>query len=131
MLRGWFLLALVACTPHSPSGPGLAHTAWRAAAFHQGGTTLAVPPGEPLTLRFLDKEHVAGQADCNAFQGTYRQRGQHLSFHHLAGTKKGCGPSSHGALFLHALRGVTRFERHGGRLMLYAPDVRIEMEPMP
>lgn len=113
-----------------PVDRGLAHTAWRAVAFHQAGETLAVPPWETLSLRFGDGR-VEGVADCNTFQGLYRQKGEHLTFRHLAGTKKGCGRKSHGELFLDALRRVNRFERRGHLLILHAPGMAIELEPVP
>jgi len=106
-----------ACTARDP----LAGTAWQLSAF---GNT---PPleGTTLTATFKDGQ-LGGSSGCNSYGGTYKAKGDKLTFGALAMTEMACldpqGVMEQETMYLEWLGAAERYEIKGGQLLIYRAD---------
>ena len=92
---------------------------------YMAGTALV--PGSRVTLMFGSDGRVSGNASCNAYNGSYAQTAEGVSFTQMATTRKAClAPelSTQEAVFLEMLPAVTRFDLDSGTLTLRTADGR-------
>jgi heat shock protein HslJ len=78
---------------------------WTSVTNRPTGATTEVPNPEAYTITFRDDGTLSGQADCNAFTGTYSQEGG-FSISLGASTMAACGDDSLDQQYLELLGAV-------------------------
>lgn len=118
-----------AYVPDAASGTdGLIGVEWRLSQIVTPDSSVSLPivltgGGERLTLTFGADGRYSGQADCNAFNGSYTLDDQGgLTLSPGATTLAACPPSSRGPAFLDALAEVERVGVMGDEMALRGPD---------
>jgi heat shock protein HslJ len=108
------LIVAVACTPVAAPVPPAATPAnaitnivwqWTNVTSRPAGATTAVPNPQAYTITFRDDGTLSGQADCNAFTGTYSQEGG-FAISLGASTMAACGDDSLDQQYLQLLDAV-------------------------
>jgi heat shock protein HslJ/membrane-bound inhibitor of C-type lysozyme len=84
----------------------------------------AVPPGEPVTLNFEEKGHLAGQGPCNRFMGGFTIGGEGVTLGPLGSTMMACNDDAmkRERAFLDLMAKVIRFDIEDGALVLHTAD---------
>jgi heat shock protein HslJ len=63
---------------------------WRLVSFGRVGAAANVTGSEPIILKFASDGRASGSGGCNSFSGTYRVRGDSISFGPLISTRRAC-----------------------------------------
>jgi heat shock protein HslJ/membrane-bound inhibitor of C-type lysozyme len=98
----------------------LAGPEWTAAEI----AGVAVPAGEPVTLKFEETGHLSGQAPCNRYMGGFAIGGEGVTLGPLGSTMMACGDDAmkRERVFLDLMGKVNRFDIEDGALVLHAAD---------
>ena len=100
----------------------LANTEWRLVSFGRLGEERPVIQGTTITTKFSADGRVNGSAGCNSYNGTYRVRGDALTFGRMASTMRACLDSKANQQeqqYFAALDSATRFRLNASRLLIY------------
>ncbi|HKE57727.1 MAG TPA: META domain-containing protein [Pyrinomonadaceae bacterium] len=105
----------------------LANTEWHLVSFGRVGEEKPVIQGTTITMKFDADGRVNGSAGCNSYSGTYRVRGDLLTFGRMASTMRACLDSranQQEQQYFAALDSATRFRLSGNRLLIYYDSAR-------
>lgn len=85
---------------------------------------VAVPAGEPVTLKFEETGHLSGQAPCNRYMGGFSIGGEGVTLGPLGSTMMACGDDAmqRERAFFDLMAKVNRFDIEDGALVLHASD---------
>ena len=100
----------------------LANTEWRLVSFGRVGEERPVIQGTTITMKFGADGRVSGSAGCNSYNGTYRVRGDAVTFGRIASTMRACLDSKANQQeqqYFAALDSATRFRLNANRLLIY------------
>jgi heat shock protein HslJ len=119
---------------HSPAGPQLFNTTWRAVEIL--GRKASFFPGQKIDAHFVlhsGDGRVSGSSGCNNLFGGYRRQPGRLSFSSLGTTRMACMPSimEQERRFLDAMRTTVSYRISGRRLVLLDSGGRSVMELIP
>jgi heat shock protein HslJ/membrane-bound inhibitor of C-type lysozyme len=85
---------------------------------------VAVPAGEPVTLLFEEKGHLAGKGPCNRYMGGFTIGGEGVALGPLGSTMMACGDETmqRERAFFDLMAKVNRFDIEDGALVLHTAD---------
>jgi len=99
----------------------LANTQWRLVSFGRIGEERPVIQGTTITLKFRADSRAEGSAGCNSYSGTYRVRGDVLTFLRVTSTMRACLDSKANQQeqqYFAALDSAGRFRLNANRLLI-------------
>jgi heat shock protein HslJ len=99
----------------------LANTNWRLVSFGRVGEEKPVVQGTTITLKFGADDRAAGSGGCNSYSGTYRVRGDGLTFGRVISTMRACldaKANQQEQQYFAALGSASRFRLSSNRLQI-------------
>ena len=127
-----FVFILTACTLPTPvatqesptasaAAPQLAGTSWALVTYGSSDAENTLISGSQITLQFDSQGHIAGNAGCNSFGGSYQENNGSLQFSQVIATLMACeadGVMQQEHDFLDALNQAATFEISNGNLQI-------------
>jgi len=105
----------------------LANTQWHLVSFGRTGEEKPLIQGTTITLLFGAEGRVSGSGGCNSYSGTYRVRGDNLTFGRMASTMRACLNSQANQQeqqYFAALDSASRFRLNANRLLISYDSAR-------
>lgn len=126
-MRSLIVFLLLIAMPALVQAQALTGTEWRLASLGPSGAETDIVQGTTVTAKFGEDGRVGGSTGCNSYGGTYRVRGETISFGRLISTKRACldqNANEQERRFLAALEAANRFRLSEDRLTIFADRAR-------